>query len=66
MLIDHLDPESDLKYSKDIENLYTQNEADASEVEGYDFTNVSVFNDGTHMGEIELIKTDAQHGMVKS
>ncbi|EOD7633239.1 TPA: MBL fold metallo-hydrolase [Staphylococcus aureus] len=46
---------------KDIK-IYTQNEADASEVEGYDFTNVSVFNDVTHIGEIELIKTDAQHG----
>lgn len=46
---------------KDIK-IYAQNEEDASEVESYGFTNVSVFNDVTHIGEIELIKTDAQHG----
>ncbi|HFE2469856.1 TPA: MBL fold metallo-hydrolase [Staphylococcus aureus] len=46
---------------KDIK-IYAQNEEDASEVESYGFTNVSVFNDVTHIGEIELVKTDAQHG----
>ncbi|HDA6680696.1 TPA: MBL fold metallo-hydrolase, partial [Staphylococcus aureus] len=59
--IDHFDPKAIEVLPKDIK-IYTQNEADASEVEGYDFTNVSVFNDVTHIGEIELIKTDAQHG----
>ncbi len=50
-----------LKYCRRYK-IYAQNEEDASEVERYGFTNVSVFNDVTHIGEIELIKTDAQHG----
>ncbi len=59
--IDHFDPKAIEVLPKDIK-IYAQNKEDVREVEGYGFTNVSVFNDVTHIGEIELIKTDAQHG----
>lgn len=59
--VDHFDNKATEVLPKDIK-IYTQNEEDAKEVEGYGFTNVSVFNEVTHLGDVEMYKTEAQHG----
>ncbi len=62
--IDHFDPKAIEVLPKDIK-IYAQNEEDASEVERYGFKKYYVFNDVTHIGEIELIETNLNMVMVK-
>lgn len=59
--LDHFDETAQTLLPKDIK-IYTQNEEDAEEVKNVGFVNVEALESTNHIGNINMIKTPAQHG----
>jgi L-ascorbate metabolism protein UlaG (beta-lactamase superfamily) len=59
--VDHFDDAAKNVLPKDIQ-LFVQNEADREEVQNAGFQHVEVLTEQTVFNDIELIKTDGQHG----
>ncbi|PWG68554.1 hypothetical protein DEM28_23765, partial [Enterobacter mori] len=59
--LDHFDEAAQTLLPKDIK-IYTQNEEDAKEVKNVGFVNVEALESTNHIGNINMIKTPAQHG----
>ena len=59
--LDHFDEAAQRLLPKDIK-IYTQNNEDAEEVRNVGFLNVEALEATNHIGNINIIKTPAQHG----